>query len=113
MKYFIFLFLVVLFLGPLSAQEKKLSRQITDNYSISKKIPENAKDISLSIYLTNKDKKVHNGTLKVEVINQTGKIFFQNEKKITLDTTKVNVFKYDMIFIENGIYSKTKHGPSL
>jgi hypothetical protein len=59
MKYFIFSFFLVLFLRPLSAQEKKLSEQIIDTYSISKKIPEDAKDISLSIHLTNKDKKVH------------------------------------------------------
>ena len=105
MKYSIFLFFLVLFLNPLSAQEKKLSEQIIDNYSISKKIPEDAKDISLSIHLTNNDKKVHNGTLKVEIKNPAGKLFFQNEKKITLDTSKVNVSKFDMVFVEDGIYT--------
>ena len=102
MKYSIFLFFLVLFLNPLSAQEKKLSEQIIDNYSISKKIPEDAKDISLSIHLTNNDKKVHNGTLKVEIKNPAGKLFFQNEKKITLDTSKVNVSKFDIVFLEDG-----------
>ena len=105
MKYSIFLFFLVLFLNPLFAQEKKLSDQIIDNYSISKKIPEDAKDISLSIHLTNNDKKVHNGTLKVEIKNPAGKLFFQNEKKITLDTSKVNVSKFDMLFVEDGIYT--------
>jgi hypothetical protein len=102
MKHFILSFLVVLFLMPLSGQEKQL---IIDTYSISKKIPENAKDISLSIHLTNKDNKVHTGTLKVEIKDQAGKLFLQNEKKVFLESGKSNECKYAISFTSDDKYS--------
>ncbi len=78
---------------------------ISDKYSISKKTPENAKSISLFIRLKNKDSKNHHGSLKVEIRNSEGQLFFQNEKKIALDTGKANEFSYELVFEKPDIYS--------
>ncbi len=105
MKHF-FLPVLLLFLFKVSfAQDNKLPELISDRYSISKNTPENAKSISLFIRLKNKDTRSHNGSLKVEILNSGGGLFFQNEKKIALDTGKVNEFSYELAFEKPDIYS--------
>jgi len=104
MKNLVFIIIASLFIRFSFAQEKKLADLIIDKYSISKRIPENANDITLSIRLNNKDIKAHNGSLKTEIKNRSGQLFFQNEKKITLDTGRVNESRYDVVFEYDGDY---------
>jgi hypothetical protein len=104
MKYFFLSILIVLFCQTSFTQEKKLAEQIIDKYSVSKKMPENAFEITISIRLKNKDTKVHSGSLNVEIKNLGEKLFFQNEKKVALDTGKINEFKYDVIFRNSDVY---------
>ena len=97
---------LLLFLFKVSfAQEKKLPELISDRYSISKKTPENANSISLFIRLKNKDTRPHDGSLKVEILNSEGGLFFQNERKIALDTGKANEFSYELTFEKPDNYS--------
>lgn len=102
------LFLPVLFLFFFKvsfAQDKRLPELISDRYFISKITPENAKSISLFIRLKNKDTRRHDGSLKVEILNSEGVYFFQNVRKIALDTGKANEFSYELAFEKPDIYS--------
>ncbi len=105
MKYLVLPVLLLFFFKVSFAQEKKLPELISDKYSVSKKTPENAKSISLFIRLKNKDSRSHKGSLKVEIANSGGGLFFQNEKKIVLDTGKANEFSYELAFEKPDIYS--------
>jgi hypothetical protein len=104
MKRQFFFAIILLLTVTITAQEKKLSGLVIDKYSISKTMPENAKDISIFVYLKNKDIKTHAGLLKVDIKDQSGKLLFQNEKEVSLDTGKTTVTSYNVILEDEGKY---------
>ncbi len=105
MKHYILSLLTVLFFNISFAQNIDLPGPITDRYAISKSIPEDARSIILFIRLKNKDSKNHRGSLMVDIRNQGGQRFYQNEKKILLDTGKTSESRYEIVFENPGEYS--------
>jgi hypothetical protein len=105
MKHLIISILIVLLYTFSVAQNGKLPELIADKYAILKSTPDDARSIMLRISLKNKDSMSHQGYLKVDIRDQEGQLFFQNEKKIILDTGKTTESSYNIVFVNPGEYS--------